>query len=89
MRATSRVEAIAPEILVSPNPSPSLRHDKLERWPILLLVDAIGRLVDDRSVPELPDVTVYVEALRKRILDHKFVRASSDRLFCFAPLSLP
>jgi formamidopyrimidine-DNA glycosylase len=26
-------------------------------------------------VPELPDVTVYVEALRKRLLDHKLVQA--------------
>ena len=40
-------------------------------------------------MPELPDVTVYVEALRNRILDRKFVRASSNRLFFFARAEPP
>ena len=38
-------------------------------------VDAIVQLVDDSIVPELPDVSVYVEALQKRIVGHRFVRA--------------
>jgi formamidopyrimidine-DNA glycosylase len=32
-------------------------------------------------MPELPDVTVYVEALRARIVDHRFVRAIIKSLF--------
>ena len=42
---------------------------------VCLGVDATAKLVDDSTVPELPDVSVYVEALRTRIVGRRFVRA--------------
>jgi len=42
---------------------------------LLSAVDEVVQLVEDSIVPELPDVSVYVEALQKRIVGRKFVRA--------------
>jgi formamidopyrimidine-DNA glycosylase len=40
-------------------------------------------------MPELPDVTVYVEALRARIVDHKLVRAVVKSLFLLRSAAPP
>ena len=40
-------------------------------------------------MPELPDITVYIEALEQRIFGHVLTQAQIARSFLYAPSNLP